>query len=222
MDAFANRLIPLYPACKQITSWRIAQAVDTALDSLGATGWDGVGEPLPAELRAGARPGAAARGAGEDPPAADQGRHRGGQAPAEVGRGVRPPGRAGPPPGRGVRAARRAAGAAARTGCSTPSTRRLPFTLTEGQRTVSAEIFADLATDHPMHRLLQGEVGSGKTLVALRAMLGGGRRRRAGRDAGAHRGAGPAAPPVDHRDDGRAGRGAGCSAAPTSAPRSCC
>ncbi|WP_181791347.1 ATP-dependent DNA helicase RecG, partial [Streptomyces phytophilus] len=45
------------------------------------------------------------------------------------------------------------------------------FTLTEGQRRVSADIFADLATDHPMHRLLQGEVGSGKTLVALRAML---------------------------------------------------
>ncbi len=48
---------------------------------------------------------------------------------------------------------------------------RLPFTLTDGQHEVSREIFADLATVHPMHRLLQGEVGSGKTLVALRAML---------------------------------------------------
>ncbi len=48
---------------------------------------------------------------------------------------------------------------------------RLPFTLTEGQQKVSREIFADLATAHPMHRLLQGEVGSGKTMVALRAML---------------------------------------------------
>ena len=48
---------------------------------------------------------------------------------------------------------------------------RLPFTLTEGQREVGEEIFADLAKPHPMHRLLQGEVGSGKTLVALRAML---------------------------------------------------
>ncbi|MEU6573781.1 ATP-dependent DNA helicase RecG [Streptomyces sp. NPDC046805] len=48
---------------------------------------------------------------------------------------------------------------------------RLPFTLTDGQRKVSKEIFDDLATEHPMHRLLQGEVGSGKTLVALRAML---------------------------------------------------
>ncbi len=49
--------------------------------------------------------------------------------------------------------------------------RRLPFELTDGQRRVGEEILADLASDHPMHRLLQGEVGSGKTVVALRAML---------------------------------------------------
>jgi len=48
---------------------------------------------------------------------------------------------------------------------------RLPFTLTEGQVEVSREIAEDLAQAHPMHRLLQGEVGSGKTVVALRAML---------------------------------------------------
>lgn len=48
---------------------------------------------------------------------------------------------------------------------------RLPFTLTEGQARVGEEIAAELADAHPMHRLLQGEVGSGKTLVALRAML---------------------------------------------------
>jgi ATP-dependent DNA helicase RecG len=48
---------------------------------------------------------------------------------------------------------------------------RLPFTLTEGQARVGEEIAAELAAGHPMHRLLQGEVGSGKTLVALRAML---------------------------------------------------
>jgi ATP-dependent DNA helicase RecG len=48
---------------------------------------------------------------------------------------------------------------------------RLPFELTAGQQQVSAEIAADLASEHPMHRLLQGEVGSGKTVVALRAML---------------------------------------------------
>ena len=48
---------------------------------------------------------------------------------------------------------------------------RLPFELTAGQREVGAEIEHDLAQPHPMNRLLQGEVGSGKTLVALRAML---------------------------------------------------
>jgi len=48
---------------------------------------------------------------------------------------------------------------------------RLPFHLTDGQRGVGETILDDLARPHPMHRLLQGEVGSGKTVVALRAML---------------------------------------------------
>ena len=48
---------------------------------------------------------------------------------------------------------------------------RLPFELTGGQRAVAEQLSADLAQPHPMHRLLQGEVGSGKTVVALRAML---------------------------------------------------
>jgi ATP-dependent DNA helicase RecG len=47
----------------------------------------------------------------------------------------------------------------------------LPFELTAGQRAVAEEIENDLAQPHPMNRLLQGEVGSGKTIVALRAML---------------------------------------------------
>ena len=47
----------------------------------------------------------------------------------------------------------------------------LPFQLTGGQVAVCKEIESDLSQSHPMHRLLQGEVGSGKTIVALRAML---------------------------------------------------
>jgi ATP-dependent DNA helicase RecG len=47
---------------------------------------------------------------------------------------------------------------------------RLPFSLTEGQREVGEELAAELAREQPMNRLLQGEVGSGKTVVALRAM----------------------------------------------------
>jgi ATP-dependent DNA helicase RecG len=47
----------------------------------------------------------------------------------------------------------------------------LSFKLTKGQQSVGEEISLDLAKSYPMNRLLQGEVGSGKTLVALRAML---------------------------------------------------
>lgn len=73
------------------------------------------------------------------------------------------------------RRAIRALGARARTGGDggllAAFDTRLPFELTAGQREVGAQIEADLAEPHPMNRLLQGEVGSGKTLVALRAML---------------------------------------------------
>ena len=48
---------------------------------------------------------------------------------------------------------------------------KLPFKYTAGQELVNAEIEKDLSNKYPMHRLLQGEVGSGKTVVALRAML---------------------------------------------------
>ncbi|MFY9263561.1 MAG: ATP-dependent DNA helicase RecG [Actinomycetaceae bacterium] len=48
---------------------------------------------------------------------------------------------------------------------------RIPFSLTTGQRAVGEEIATELATSRPMRRLLQGDVGAGKTIVALRAML---------------------------------------------------
>jgi ATP-dependent DNA helicase RecG len=73
------------------------------------------------------------------------------------------------------RRALRELGARARTGADggllAAFDARLPFELTAGQRDIGAQIEADLAQPHPMNRLLQGEVGSGKTLVALRAML---------------------------------------------------
>ncbi len=49
--------------------------------------------------------------------------------------------------------------------------RRLPFALTGAQQRVGAEIAEDMARAHPMHRLVQGDVGSGKTVVALQAAL---------------------------------------------------
>jgi ATP-dependent DNA helicase RecG len=73
------------------------------------------------------------------------------------------------------RRALRELGATARTGgdgaLQLAFDERLPFTLTGGQREIGEQIAHDLAQPHPMNRLLQGEVGSGKTLVALRAML---------------------------------------------------
>ncbi|MDX3237040.1 ATP-dependent DNA helicase RecG [Streptomyces sp. ME03-5709C] len=171
VDAFANRLIPIYPACKQVNSWTIAKTVDTVLTSLGATQWSGTGEPLPATLRE-------SRGLAALPEALEKIHRPRSRADIMVARErlkwdeafvlqV-------------ALARRRAADDAlpavprvpAEEGLLTAFDARLPFTLTEGQQKVSAEIFADLATDHPMHRLLQGEVGSGKTMVALRAMLG--------------------------------------------------
>ncbi len=47
----------------------------------------------------------------------------------------------------------------------------LPFVLTDAQKKVIGEIFADLKSDAPMNRLIQGDVGSGKTIVAFLAML---------------------------------------------------
>ncbi len=80
----------------------------------------------------------------------------------------------------------------------------LPFELTADQEAAGAEIEADLAADAPMQRLLMGEVGSGKTAVALQAMLRAVESGRPGRADGAHRDAGRAAP-ADHRPAARTG-----------------
>lgn len=52
-----------------------------------------------------------------------------------------------------------------------PLMKALPYTLTNAQRRVLTEIKNDMAAPHPMHRLVQGDVGSGKTIVALMAAL---------------------------------------------------
>ncbi|MGA5451087.1 ATP-dependent DNA helicase RecG [Streptomyces umbrinus] len=165
VDTWAGALIPLYPATAKLESWKIAKAVQTVLPSAQEAT-----DPLPESLRAG-------RGLVPLPEAllkihrphtkADiedarsrlkwdeafvlqvalaRRRHADAQLPA-VARKPK------------------------KDGLLTAFDAKLPFTLTEGQQKVSKEIFDDLATEHPMHRLLQGEVGSGKTMVALRAML---------------------------------------------------
>ncbi|MER7971357.1 ATP-dependent DNA helicase RecG [Streptomyces sp. NPDC005840] len=165
VESWAGALIPIYPATAKLESWKIGKALQTVLPAAR----DAV-DPLPDTLRAGRgllslpdaltrihRPrtkadiaDARARLKWDEAfvlqVALARRRHDDAQLPA-VPREPAP------------------------DGLLTRFDDRLPFTLTDGQRTVSREIFADLATDHPMHRLLQGEVGSGKTMVALRAML---------------------------------------------------
>ncbi len=70
-----------------------------------------------------------------------------------------------------ARRAKRAPALAARQELTAALGARLPFALTGAQRRAVAEIAADLAAPHPMQRLLQGDVGSGKTIVAALAML---------------------------------------------------
>ncbi|WP_327326318.1 ATP-dependent DNA helicase RecG [Streptomyces sp. NBC_01210] len=165
VDAFANQLIPIYPACKQLESWKIAKAVDAVLprateaaDPLPPSLREGRGfATLPDALRKIHRPRTKADIAeARDRLKWDEAfvlqvalarrRFADSQLPA-VARKPRP------------------------SGLLDAFDAKLPFTLTEGQQKVTEEIFDDLATEHPMHRLLQGEVGSGKTMVALRAML---------------------------------------------------
>ncbi|MEU2989817.1 ATP-dependent DNA helicase RecG [Streptomyces griseoincarnatus] len=165
VETWAGALIPIYPATAKLESWKIGKALQTVLPSAQEAA-----DPLPESLREGRglvplpeallkihRPHtkadieeARARLKWDEAfvlqVALARRRYADAQLPAVPRR----------PRSDGILAA---------------FDDRLPFTLTEGQRKVSEEIFADLATDHPMHRLLQGEVGSGKTMVALRAML---------------------------------------------------
>ncbi|MFD0054916.1 ATP-dependent DNA helicase RecG [Streptomyces sp. NPDC127168] len=165
VESWAGALIPLYPATAKLESWKIGKAIQTVLPSAQEAV-----DPLPGSLREGRglvslpeallkihRPhtkadieDARARLKWDEAfvlqVALARRRHAETQLPA-VPREPAP------------------------DGLLTAFDDRLPFTLTDGQQKVSREIFDDLATDHPMHRLLQGEVGSGKTMVALRAML---------------------------------------------------
>ncbi|GAB7104703.1 hypothetical protein JCM4814A_30170 [Streptomyces phaeofaciens JCM 4814] len=156
VETWAGALIPIYPATAKLESWKIGKAIQTVLPSAQEAV-----DPLPDTLRAG-------RGLVSLPEAllkihrphtkADiddargrlkwdeafvlqvalaRRRHADAQLPAVPRR---------PSP----------------DGLLSSFDDRLPFTLTEGQQKVSREIFDDLAASHPMHRLLQGEVGSGK------------------------------------------------------------
>jgi ATP-dependent DNA helicase RecG len=161
----AAEIIPVYPATREMASWKIAKAIGTVLDTL-----DIADDPLPAEVRT--------RYGLQSQLAAWHGIHRPVQY-AEI------------EPARlrlkwdeafvlqAVLAQRRRAEDALpatpriprRGGLLEAFDARLPFALTQGQRDAGEEITLALCREHPMHTLLQGEVGSGKTVVAVRAML---------------------------------------------------
>jgi ATP-dependent DNA helicase RecG len=162
---YAAELIPVYPATKDVSTWDIEKCVRIVLDTLGD-----IDDPLPAPLRT--RHGLigladALRGIHRptDDPERRHAEKRLKWDEAFVLQAV-------------LAQRRRAAAALPATarppragGLAEAFDARLPFALTAGQREVGTVIGADLARDHPMHRLLQGEVGSGKTVVAVRAML---------------------------------------------------
>ncbi|GAA1697623.1 ATP-dependent DNA helicase RecG [Dietzia cercidiphylli] len=162
---FDRPLLPIYSAKESVTSWDLLGAVVTAIRALvpvvdplddavrQAAGLMGLDEAL----RKAHLPGCV-----ED---ADRAGHRlrfDEAIALQLLLGARrrfvarDPAPASPVRGDGVRAAMES---------------RMPFELTAGQQTVLEEISADLTLDEPMNRLLQGEVGSGKTVVGLLAML---------------------------------------------------
>src|SRR5215469_5287876 len=162
---YAAELIPVYPATKDVSTWDIEKCVRIVLDTLGD-----VDDPLPAPLRERhGLIGLADALRGIHRPADDAERDRARKRLKWDEAFVL----------QAVLAQRRRAAAALPASPRPPRAgglagafeARLPFSLTAWQREVGAAIGADLALDHPMHRLLQGEVGSGKTIVAVRAML---------------------------------------------------
>jgi len=166
----ASRPIPIYPASSGVPSWRIDRAVRTVLDPLREGDVD---DPVPIEVRA--RLGLAGRldtlrsvhrPYDDDEWARARKRLRFEEAfvlqAALAQRRARATGQeatARPP---------RPAGAPSLLADLDAA---LPFELTEGQVSVGEDLARELADARPMQRLLQGEVGSGKTVVALRAML---------------------------------------------------
>lgn len=165
MEIFDRALIPVYPSTRDVQSWTIAKCVRQVLDQL-----DAVPDPLPGPVRAEL----GLTGLDE----ALRLVHRP-ETKADVDRS-RDRLRFDEAAALQLVLARRRHAVDARVAPACPPRpggladafdAQLPFTLTAGQFAVAEEISADLSRAHPMNRLLQGEVGSGKTIVALRAML---------------------------------------------------
>ena len=158
-------VIPIYPAATKLASWQIAKSVEIVLDQVGD-----LPDVLPADVRerhgfVGAKEALEGVHRPEDRSQLKQAQRRLQYEEAFVTQTV---------------LARRRYATAHESAVSRPVTadglrtrfeERLPFELTDGQREVVAQLSDELAGTVPMQRLLQGEVGSGKTIVALLAML---------------------------------------------------
>src|SRR4051812_29388628 len=167
-DDWARALIPIYPASKEVSSWVIQRSLRTLLGPEGQLGHLVV-DPIPEEIRQrhGLLPLAAALLDYHRPTSMDdvrRARYRLKWDEAlilQLTLGARRRAAALEP---GIARPRRGGGLLGAVDGA------LPFELTEGQREVGEELATELGHEQPMHRLLQGEVGSGKTVVALRAM----------------------------------------------------
>ncbi|HEY2204112.1 MAG TPA: ATP-dependent DNA helicase RecG [Pseudonocardia sp.] len=165
VEDFAGALLPIYPATTKLQSWKIARCVRQVLDML-----DEPTDPVPAAILA--ERGLPALGEalrGIHRPAAESEWRRARErlvwdealavqlalALRRRAAGQRPAPACPPVPG----------------GLCDAFDAALPFTLTDGQREVGEVITRDVAAERPMNRLVQGDVGAGKTIVALRAML---------------------------------------------------
>lgn len=166
-EKLAAMPIPVYPATAKLTSWSIQKVISTLLDTLEL---DSLEDPLPDEIASREK----------FLPVADA--YRLIHAPQTPADWQRARGRFRYQEALVLQSAlarRRAQLAAEEATARRPAAdgllaafdRQLPFTLTAGQAAVGKTLSEELALDSPMNRLLQGEVGSGKTIVALRAML---------------------------------------------------
>ena len=162
---FAGKFLPVYPASSKLPSWKIAQCVKLAIDSL-----DEVPDFIPPHILEKFKYPSAQQALIQihnpvDLDSAELSKARLTFDEAFLLQLLLLERRA------ELRALKTVARPVKSDGILEAFDKSLPWKLTPGQVEVSREIESDLAADIPMHRLLQGEVGSGKTVVALRAML---------------------------------------------------
>lgn len=162
---FAGKFLPVYPATSKLPSWKVMQCVKLALDSL-----DELPDYLPPEIAQKYKYPSLKKAFTDihQPPDLDSAENARLRLTFDEALLLQL-----------LLGQRRNEIVKLSTKSRTPNTpvlvaafeERLPFKYTAGQVEVNAEIEKDLSNKYPMHRLLQGEVGSGKTVVALRAML---------------------------------------------------